>query len=116
MCAKTHPALVGLTQALEKRTMKKRYRAIVRGHLEGCGRITLALSGKECWTEYRAVSHSTSALCGSITTVDLWPHTGRCAAGPERTLPCIILVSHWMPQSEAMFALSYALRMAAWMQ
>ena len=57
-----------------------RYRAVVAGELRGCGRITIPLGGKPCTTEYRgvAVHASTAAACGhAVSTVDLWPHTGR---------------------------------------
>lgn len=86
----------------------KRYRALVWGRLEGRGRLTWELDGRRCDTEYLAVGHSTVdvgclGLEGSpasssgdggvweglpgelaerqawVTTVDLWPHTGRCA-------------------------------------
>jgi hypothetical protein len=77
VCAKTAPALRVLSAAFRQRAVKKRYRALVRGALDGCGRVTLELGGKACWTEFRAVAVHASALCGSVTTVDLWPHTGR---------------------------------------
>jgi len=79
LCAKTQGALAALCTALAERRIKKRYRALVLGRLEGCGRITFRLDDKACWTEYRAVSHSAApSLGGDCTTVDLWPHTGRC--------------------------------------
>jgi hypothetical protein len=49
----------------------------VRGKLQGCGRVTFSLAGKPSCTEYRVVQHTHSALCGTVTTVDMWPHTGR---------------------------------------
>jgi hypothetical protein len=58
------------------------YRGGVRGHLwKGCGRVH-ALSGQSrAGRSTENCNLTTSALCGSITTVDLWPHTGRCAIG-----------------------------------
>ena len=77
VCAKTHPAQQALSNAFADRAVKKRYRALVRGALTGCGRVRAPLEGKACWTEYRSVAVTESKLCGHVTTLDLWPHTGR---------------------------------------
>eukprot|EP00892_Ulva_mutabilis_P006064 jgi/Ulvmu1/382/UM001_0389.1 len=77
ICAKTTVALQELSHAFVKRAMLKRYRALVRGALRGCGRVTLRLSGDDCDTEYRSVAVHASAKCGHVTVVDLWPRTGR---------------------------------------
>lgn len=77
ICAKTTPALRHLSTAFATRSMIKRYRALVRGRLRGCGRVTLNLSGDACETEFRSVEVYPSAKCGHVTLVDLWPRTGR---------------------------------------
>jgi RNA pseudouridylate synthase len=77
VCAKTQRAQQALSRAFARREVKKRYRALVAGELRGCGRVTILLEGKACWTEYRCVAVHASAICGAATEVDLWPHTGR---------------------------------------
>lgn len=77
ICAKSRNALCTLSHAFATRAVKKRYRALVRGKLDGCGRISFPISGKPSCTEYLAVQHTPSELCGMVTTVDMWPHTGR---------------------------------------
>jgi RNA pseudouridylate synthase len=79
VCAKTRPALQGLCIAFQERRVHKRYRALVTGHLEGGGDITTALSGKAAATKWQAPPELQvrSLFSGIITTVDLWPETGR---------------------------------------
>lgn len=73
--------------------MTKRYRALVWGRLEGRGLVRYCLDGKRCETEYAAAQHTRVDLAALglrpaaplaapqpaiwVTTVDLWPHTGR---------------------------------------
>ena len=70
-----------------------RYLAIVKGRLEGSGRSDVPLQGKAATTDYRAEAHTDSCGGGSqeggggggggsgwgccLTTVSLWPRTGR---------------------------------------
>ena len=70
-----------------------RYLAIVKGRLEGSGRSDIPLQGKAATTDYRAEAHTDSCGGGSqeggggggggsgwgccLTTVSLWPRTGR---------------------------------------
>eukprot|EP00903_Cladosiphon_okamuranus_P009200 g8786.t1 len=78
ICAKTRPALSALCDAFEKRLVSKRYIALVAGELEGSGSITIPLDGKACHTNYRVRRSPVRSLKTSfITTVDLWPDTGR---------------------------------------
>lgn len=77
ICAKTTVALQKLSSAFAARSMIKRYRAIVRGALRGCGRVTARLSGDDSETEFRCVAVHESSKCGHVTLVDLWPRTGR---------------------------------------
>ncbi|KAK3270575.1 hypothetical protein CYMTET_21033 [Cymbomonas tetramitiformis] len=64
------------------RRVTKRYRAVVIGRLVGRGQIDTPLPDKQnrlqtATTEYQAVQCTPSKQYGDITTVDLWPHTGR---------------------------------------
>ncbi|KAG5189983.1 pseudouridine synthase [Tribonema minus] len=79
VCAKTRPALQNLSIAFQERRVHKRYRALVTGHLEGSGTISTPLSGKPSETEYSVLDELRvqSLFSGTITTVDLWPKTGR---------------------------------------
>ena len=77
ICAKTQAAAQALSRAFADRTLQKRYRALVRGALAGCGRVTAPLSGKACVTEWRVAAQTRSQRCDVVTTVDLWPRTGR---------------------------------------
>lgn len=77
LCGKTTAGLQGLSAAFATRQILKRYRALVRGELHGCGRITLPISGVPSETEYRSVAVRHSSKCMHVTVVDLWPRTGR---------------------------------------
>lgn len=77
LCGKTTAGLQGLSSAFATRCILKRYRALVRGELRGCGCITLPISGVSADTEYRSVAVKTSSKCMHVTVVDLWPRTGR---------------------------------------
>lgn len=78
LAAKTQPALQNLSAAFAAPgSIKKRYVAIVKGRLDGEGHIELALEGKAAATRYQAVQHSHSAKWGQLSTVWLWPLTGR---------------------------------------
>ena len=101
--AKTHSSEVALKKCFSDKTIRKRYRAIVFGRLEGTaapasaslkslppssselsnhlkGTIDSPISGKESLTHYTVVSYTRCPLAkahGWITTVDLEPVTGR---------------------------------------
>ncbi|MCP4807271.1 MAG: NUDIX domain-containing protein [Proteobacteria bacterium] len=77
LCAKTGSAHVALGRAFEERRVHKRYRALVTGRLEGSGEVTTELDGREAHTRWAAVAHTPSLTPGWVTTVDLWPLTGR---------------------------------------
>ncbi|CAM9462996.1 unnamed protein product [Ectocarpus sp. 6 AP-2014] len=78
ICAKTRPALSAVGDAFEQRLVSKRYVALVAGELEGSGAIVTPLDGKACLTNYRVRGPPVRSLKTSvITTVDLWPVTGR---------------------------------------
>ena len=99
ICAKNHASLVGLSQNFKDKTVHKRYRAIVFGKMQGdSGRVEVPIDGKESRTRHsvpstnkpkltrslyprwKLVSVSESSVEGGdgfISTVDLWPETGR---------------------------------------
>lgn len=77
MVARTAHARAACSALFEHRQIQKRYRAIVVGHLTGAGRIEQPVGGREAISRYRALSHSPSLHCTSLTTVDLFPETGR---------------------------------------
>ena len=75
--AKTRAAHASLGQAFEGRQVRKQYRAIVIGKLEGEGLIETPIEGREARSRYAAVLHSRALRTGFITTLDLFPETGR---------------------------------------
>lgn len=78
VCAKSHDAERYIKIAFMEKDVKKRYRAIVQGRLEPDeGEITLPLSGQESLTLYKVTHYTPSLQYGWITTVDLFPVTGR---------------------------------------
>ena len=91
LIAKTRTAEVELKECFRSRTCKKRYRAIVFGRLGGIhadegtgvmpsGVIDVPVDKKEAVTKWQVVEYtpcSEPAAKGFITTVDLWPDTGR---------------------------------------
>ena len=100
VAAKTLQALRALSDAFAERRIVKRYRAIVVGRPEGSdglasGLIDTPLDGKNAVTYWEAVGSPVQSLkLGTLTTIDLWPLTGRrhqlrrhCAA----SLKCAIL-------------------------
>ncbi|MDP6934033.1 MAG: RluA family pseudouridine synthase [Myxococcota bacterium] len=77
LVAKTASAAAGLGRQLEDRTVHKRYRALVVGRLVGADRIDVPVEGRSASSRYAAVEHTRSLHCSWVTTVDLWPETGR---------------------------------------
>jgi len=77
VCGKTASAHMALGRAFQARTVRKRYRAIVAGRLEGEGRVETPLDGRSALTRWAAIGHTPSLHIGWQTTVDLWPETGR---------------------------------------
>lgn len=77
LVAKTAGALVELSRQFADRLVHKRYRALCLGRLEGEGQIELAVDDRPAVTRYRAVLHTPSPTTEWITTVDLFPATGR---------------------------------------
>lgn len=78
VCSKTIDAEKAIRSAFRNRLVKKRYSAICRGKLEPEeGIIDQELSGKRSVTRYKVVRYTESSEYGHITTVHLWPITGR---------------------------------------
>lgn len=77
LVAKTARAMAHLGRQFEQRVIRKRYRAVAAGKLEGEGIITLPIENREAITRYTALSHSRSPRNGYLTLVDLHPETGR---------------------------------------
>jgi 23S rRNA pseudouridine1911/1915/1917 synthase len=77
LVAKSRRAQIGLGRALEERRVRKRYRALVIGRLEGDGTVDSPIDGREAATIYRPVRHTHAVRGEWLTTVDAWPLTGR---------------------------------------
>lgn len=78
LCAKSHEALVSLSTSFENRLISKRYMAMLAGELKGeSGTITIPIRGKESVTEFQVLRVTKSLRYGHLTTVNLYPHTGR---------------------------------------
>ena len=77
LVARSASALVELGRRFQRREVSKRYRAILSGRLEGEGLVDTPLEGREARTRWRAVRHDPSLHVDWITTVDLYPETGR---------------------------------------
>ncbi len=75
--AKTATANMNLGRIFQHRRVQKRYRAILLGRLEGHGRIDVLVQDKPAVSRYVARVHTPSTRFGWLTTVDLWPETGR---------------------------------------
>ncbi|MBT7299657.1 MAG: RluA family pseudouridine synthase [Victivallales bacterium] len=77
LVAKNARAQVALGHQFEEKAIRKRYRAICLGRLEGEGILTDPIDGRSATTRYQAVIHTPSVTTEWVTTVDLYPQTGR---------------------------------------
>ena len=77
LVAKTASALVGLSRQFQQRHVHKHYRAVVEGRLDGEDDVNTPIEAMQACTHYRGVGHTRSLHTGWVTTVDLWPRTGR---------------------------------------
>jgi 23S rRNA pseudouridine1911/1915/1917 synthase len=77
LVAKTSMALIGLNKQFQNREIKKRYRSIVIGRLEGMGVIEYPVDGRQAITKFKEIKHYRSLENEWLTLVDLWPITGR---------------------------------------
>jgi len=77
LVARTLSAQVELGRALQERRVRKRYRALVGTRLEGEGVVEEPVDGRPARSRWRVVQHSRSLVTDWVTTLDLWPETGR---------------------------------------
>jgi len=75
--ARTHSANVELSRAFQERPVFKRYRALVGGSLTGEGVVDLPVDGRSARSRWRCISVAQAPVTDTLTTVDLWPETGR---------------------------------------
>lgn len=77
LCARTRGAAMFLGQAFQESRIEKRYRALLRGALEGEGEVDRPVDGRAARTRWRSVEIVPAPLTGALTVVDLWPREGR---------------------------------------
>lgn len=77
LIAKTKIAQINLGVQFETRSIKKRYRAVVKGKVESSGRIVSEIDGRNSETEYLPVKSVPSIKNRHVTLMDLFPGTGR---------------------------------------
>jgi 23S rRNA pseudouridine1911/1915/1917 synthase len=77
LCARSRGAAMELGRSFQEGRVEKRYRALVVGSLDGEGEVELAVDGRSARTSWRSVEVMEAPMTGSLTTVDLWPLTGR---------------------------------------
>ena len=78
LCSKSKTSDKFLKKQFRLRKVHKRYIAIVSGLLDKSTTIVdLPLNGQECRTDVQVLQHTRSAQYGWITTVNLFPVTGR---------------------------------------
>ncbi len=75
--AKTARALMATHRAFQERRVRKTYRALAVGRLDGEGTVSEPVDGRAAITRWRAVDHCRSLKAGWLTTVELSPVTGR---------------------------------------
>lgn len=78
VCSKSQQAHLNIMKCFRNKWVRKMYIAIVAGRLEpALGRIDNPIGGKESLTLYQVVAYTRSAQYKWISTVRLWPVTGR---------------------------------------
>ncbi len=75
--ARTAAAAADLGGQFQRREVHKRYRALLIGKLEGEGEVDVDVGGRQALSRYAAVDHTRSPKSDWLTTVDLFPVTGR---------------------------------------
>jgi 23S rRNA-/tRNA-specific pseudouridylate synthase len=75
--ARTAGAMVALSEAFAARQVHKRYVAVVTGRFEGERVVDAPVEGREARTRLVPTRYSPSLTCGTLTTVDCFPETGR---------------------------------------
>jgi len=78
LIAKTTSANIHLSQQFEKKTIQKRYQAVVIGQLvKQKGLITTKIDNKEAITKYEVIQTVPSLKTGHLSLLNLYPLTGR---------------------------------------
>jgi 23S rRNA-/tRNA-specific pseudouridylate synthase len=78
LCSKTKAIEIYLKCCFENKFIMKRYRALCVGSIDlNEGSIHVDIDGKLSLTKYKVISRTKSSRFGYISTVDLWPITGR---------------------------------------
>lgn len=77
VCAKTFHADVALSAAFAERRVQKRYRALLRGRLDGEGVVDQPVDDRPARSRWRSVDVVPAPITEWLTVVDLWPETGR---------------------------------------
>ena len=78
VCSKSKASEVNLMKCFRSKYIKKTYLAIVAGKLEpSAGIIDKKIGDKESRTLYEVVKYTRSVQYGWLSTVKLWPVTGR---------------------------------------
>ncbi len=78
LIGKTRDACIHIGKQFENHTVRKRYKAILIGYLNtDSGTIASEIDGRKAETYYQVVSRTRSLHTDYITTVDLYPKTGR---------------------------------------
>ncbi len=75
--ARSARARSALGRMFQERRIHKRYRALAVGRLEGEGSVDTPVEGRSAVTRYLAVEHTRSLRSDWLTSVDLFPATGR---------------------------------------
>lgn len=75
--AKTAKSMMHLSGQFEKRRVKKMYRAIVSGKMEGSGFIDTHVDNREALTGYFVIDNIPSLHTNWLTYLELYPRTGR---------------------------------------
>lgn len=75
--AKTLTARITLGHMFEQKQIRKQYQAIVMGTPPAKGFLDSAVDGQQAFTEYRLLKAVPSLRSGSLSLLELEPHTGR---------------------------------------
>ncbi len=77
LIAKTTKARIALGQLFEEKKIQKTYQAIVIGETDERGEMHFPIEGKESFSSYQKISSISSLKSGTLTLLELTPHTGR---------------------------------------
>lgn len=77
LVSRSRRAQVGLGEAFASRQIRKRYVAVLHGRLDGEGEVDAPIEGRTAHSRWEAVAHRPALHTDWLTTVHLWPTTGR---------------------------------------